>query len=50
MKIIKKHFLDKPFLRHLFWFVVLPYKLKMFLFNERGGDLKIKKEATSETH
>ena len=24
----KKHFLDKPILRDLFWFVVLPYRLE----------------------
>lgn len=28
---LKKHWLDKPILRNLFWFVVLPYRLKMFV-------------------
>jgi hypothetical protein len=28
---MKRHFLDKPILRHLFWFIVLPYSLKQFL-------------------
>jgi len=26
-----KHWLDKPILRDLFWFIVLPHKLKMFV-------------------
>ena len=26
----KKHFLDKPVLRDLFWFIVLPYRLRQF--------------------
>lgn len=28
---MKKHILDKPILRDLFWFIVLPYKFKIFL-------------------
>ena len=27
----KKHFLDKPILRDLFWFIVLPYNLEQQL-------------------
>lgn len=30
----KKHWADKPILRHLFWFVVLPYKLGQHLESE----------------
>jgi len=28
---MKKHFLDKPILRDLFWFIVLPHRLKTFI-------------------
>jgi hypothetical protein len=28
---MKRHFLDRPILRHLFWFIVLPYSLKQFM-------------------
>ena len=28
---MKKHWLDKPILRDLFWFVVLPHRLRMFV-------------------
>lgn len=28
---MKDHWLDKPFLRDLFWFVVLPHRLKQHL-------------------
>ena len=27
---MKNHYLDKPILRHLFWFIVLPYRLKQW--------------------
>lgn len=27
---MEKHWLDKPILRDLFWFIVLPHRLKMF--------------------
>jgi len=27
---MKKHSLDKPILRNLFWFIVLPYQLKQW--------------------
>lgn len=33
---MKKHFLDKPILRHLFWFIVLPYSLKQHIAKESG--------------
>lgn len=32
---MKKHFLDKPILRSLFWFVVLPYRLKQVSWKKR---------------
>lgn len=32
---IKKHFLDKPILKNLFWFIVLPYRLKMFIASQK---------------
>lgn len=28
---MKKHWLDKPILRDMFWFIVLPHRLKMFV-------------------
>lgn len=28
---MKKYWLDKPILRDLFWFIVLPHRLKMFV-------------------
>jgi hypothetical protein len=28
---MKKHFLDKPILRDLFWFIVLPYRLECWI-------------------
>lgn len=31
----RKHFLDKPILRDLFWFIVLPYKLKVYLKEQK---------------
>jgi len=27
----KKHWADKPLLRHFFWFLVLPYQFKQYL-------------------
>jgi hypothetical protein len=32
---MKKHFLDKPILRDLFWFIVLPHRLKMFIASQK---------------
>jgi hypothetical protein len=32
---MKKHWLDKPILRDLFWFIVLPYRMKMFLAEQK---------------
>lgn len=32
---MKKHWLDKPILRDLFWFIVLPYRLRMFVAQEQ---------------
>ena len=32
---MKKHFLDKPILRNLFWFIVLPYRLKVFIESQQ---------------
>ena len=34
-KTIKKHWLDKPILRDLFWFLVLPHRMKMFLAEQK---------------
>lgn len=28
---MKRHFLDKPILRDLFWFIVLPYQAKQWV-------------------
>jgi len=36
MKVLKNHLLDKPVLRELFWFIVLPHRLKQ----EIAKDLK----------
>jgi len=40
---IEKHWADKPILRDLFWFLVLPYRLKQWLradsqINERNSE------------
>jgi hypothetical protein len=32
---MKKHWLDKPILRDLFWFIVLPHRLRMFLAEQK---------------
>lgn len=34
----KKHFLDKPILRHLFWFIVMPYNLRQYVEAEKFCD------------
>ena len=34
-KTMKKHWLDKPIFRDLFWFIVLPYQMKMFLAEQK---------------
>ena len=31
----EKHWADKPVLRSLFWFLVLPYQFNQYLKNER---------------
>jgi hypothetical protein len=32
---MKKHWLDKPILRDIFWFIVLPHRMKMFLAEQK---------------
>lgn len=34
---VKNHFLDKPILRDLFWFIVLPYKAKQWAKENGNG-------------
>jgi hypothetical protein len=41
MKVLKPHILDKPILRDLFWFIVLPHDLKRTIASRiRAGAYK----------
>lgn len=33
---MEKHWLDKPILRDLFWFIVLPHRLRMFVAEQQS--------------
>lgn len=38
---MKKHILDKPFLRDIFWFIVLPYRAKQFAHAMKQEPVKL---------
>jgi hypothetical protein len=37
---MKKHWLDKPILRDLFWFIVVPHQYKMWVWEQQEEDKK----------
>lgn len=45
---MKKHILDKPILRDLFWFIVLPHDFKMWLEHEKAHGRGLEPSGTVE--